>query len=311
MSRENFRFATRVSALALWQTRYVISSLLERNPDRNFEEYPIVTRGDKVLDVALPAIGGKGVFTEELEWALLNGAADCATHSLKDLPVDEPAGLTVGCIPLRAEARDVLISPRFLTLEQLPEGALVGTSSLRRAAQLLALRPDLRTRSIRGNVETRIRKVVEGEYDAVILAGAGVTRLGIADQVSQYLEFEQMLPAPGQGALAVQCRTNDHEILSMLAEIEHTPTRAQVTAERAFLQGLGGGCSVPVAAFAKVEMGTIHLHGLVISADGKRKIAVNASGNDPLSVGRTCAEEALANGAQEILASRSMIGDEE
>jgi len=311
VSRENFRFATRVSALALWQTRYVISSLLERNPDRKFEEYPIVTRGDKVLDVALPAIGGKGVFTEELEWALLNGAADCATHSLKDLPVDEPAGLTVGCIPLRAEARDVLISPRFLTLEKLPEGALVGTSSLRRAAQLLALRPDLRTRSIRGNVETRIRKVVEGEYDAVILAGAGVTRLGIAGQVTQYLELDQMLPAPGQGALAVQCRTNDHEILSMLAEIEHAPTRAQVTAERAFLQGLGGGCSVPVAAFAKVEMGTIHLHGLVISADGKRKIVVNASGNDPLSVGRTCAEEALANGAQEILASRSMIGDEE
>ena len=311
MNRENFKFATRVSTLALWQTRYVISSLSERNPERKFEEYHIVTRGDKVLDVALPAIGGKGVFTEELEWALLNGAADCATHSLKDLPVDEPAGLTVGCIPIRAEVRDVLISPRFHTLDNLPEGAIVGTSSLRRAAQLLAIRPDLRTRSIRGNVETRIRKVMEGEYDAVVLAGAGVTRLGIADQVTQYLELDQMLPAPGQGALAVQCRASDDEILSMLAEIEHVSTRAQVTAERAFLQGLGGGCSVPVAAYARVELGMIHLQGLVISADGKTKISVNASGVDPLTVGGTCAEEALANGAEQILAARSMIGDKE
>lgn len=240
MSQRILKFATRVSALALWQTRFVISSLADLNPDRGFEEYPIITRGDKVLDVALPAIGGKGVFTEELEWALLNGAADCATHSLKDLPVDEPAGLKVGCIPVRADVRDVLISPKYQTLAKLPEGALVGTSSLRRSAQLLAIRPDLRTRSIRGNVETRIRKVVEDEYDAVILAGAGVTRLGIANQITEYLSLEQMLPAPGQGALAVQCRVEDDETLRMLADIEHIPTRAQVVAERAFLQGLGG-----------------------------------------------------------------------
>lgn len=302
-----YRFATRVSALALWQTRHVISELSKKFPLSTFEEYPIVTRGDKVLDKPLPEIGGKGLFTEELESALLSGVADCATHSLKDLPVDNPPGLVVGCVPARAETRDVMISPKFLTLDKLPYGAVVGTSSLRRSAQILAIRPDLKTRSIRGNVETRIRKVVEGEYDAVILAGAGITRLGLAEKVTQWFEFDQMLPAPGQGALAVQCRAADVDTLSMLATLEDHDVRAQVTAERAFLQGLGGGCSVPVAASATVVGGRLNLTGLVISPDGKERVQVTAIGDNAEQLGKQLSELAISRGALALLSNRSTL----
>lgn len=304
---KTYKFATRVSALALWQTRHVIGELSERFPNTEFEEYPIVTRGDKVLDKPLPEIGGKGLFTEELESALLNGSADCATHSLKDLPVESPSGLVVGCIPTRADVRDVMISPKYLTLEKLPYGAVVGTSSLRRAAQLLSIRSDLKTRSIRGNVETRIRKVVEGEYDAVILAGAGVTRLGLSEKITEWFELEQMLPAPGQGALAIQCRADDHETLAMLAALEDPTVRAQVTAERAFLQGLGGGCSVPVAAWATVENTKILLTGLVISPDGVEKVLVSAVGNHAEKLGTELAEHAIAKGAMALLNKHSNL----
>src|ERR1051325_2032286 len=240
-------FATRPSALARWQTQWVIQALKTLHKDLQCEEKIITTQGDKVLDKPLPEIGGKGLFTQELEHELLSGTVHCAVHSLKDLPVENPVGLTIGCIPARAEIRDALVSKNRYTLDTLPAGATIGTSSLRRAAQLLSLRGDLRIESLRGNIDTRVRKALEGQYDAIILAGAGLTRLGLDHQVTEWLSLNVMLPAPGQGALAIQCRADDQATLDQLAVLEDEATRKAVTAERAFLQGLGGGCSVPVA----------------------------------------------------------------
>lgn len=297
-------FATRPSALARWQTQWVISALKAVHPDLFCVEKVITTQGDKILDKPLPEIGGKGLFTQELESELLSGAVHCAVHSLKDLPVENPNGLTVGCIPARAEVRDAWISKAGYTLETLPPGSLVGTSSLRRAAQVLFARPDLTTASLRGNVDTRLRKALEGQYDAILLAGAGLSRLGLDSHVTQWLPLEAMLPAPGQGALAVQCRAYDFETLSLLVALEHTPTRAAITAERQFLLGLGGGCAVPVAAFATVirsQSQVISLVGLVASPDGKHVIKVTAEGADPVELGHRLAQEAIAQGANDIL----------
>ena len=267
-------FATRPSKLARWQTKYVINALKSLHPDLECEERVITTQGDKILDRPLPEIGGKGLFTQELEAELLSGAVHCAVHSLKDLPVDNITGLTVGCIPARAEVRDALISAHGYTVSTLPNGASVGTSSLRRAAQILSLRPDLRIESLRGNVDTRLRKALDGQYDVIILAGAGLTRLGLENHVTEWLSLDVMLPAPGQGALAVQCRADDKETLAILSKFEDEATRKAVTAERAFLQGLGGGCSVPVAAYAVIghQSSVIRLIGLVTSEDGKRVV---------------------------------------
>jgi hydroxymethylbilane synthase len=223
---------------------------------------------------------------------------------LKDLPVENPAGLTIGCIPGRAEVRDALVSRDGHTFATLPEGATVGTSSLRRAAQLLLRRPDLRTEPLRGNVDTRIRKALEGQYDAIILAGAGLTRLGLENHVTEWLSLDQMLPAPGQGALAVQCRADDEDTLSLLSVLEDEFTRRAVTAERAFLSGLGGGCAVPVAAYAAVEgpeSKVIKLTGLVISEDGRKAIQVDRTGTEALQLGNELAQRAIAQGASEIL----------
>ncbi len=297
-------FATRPSALARWQTQWVINALKNIHPNLKCEEKIITTQGDKILDKPLPEIGGKGLFTQELETELLSGAVHCAVHSLKDLPVENPAGLPIGCIPARAEVRDTLISRDAYTLATLPANASVGTSSLRRAAQILSLRPDLRIASLRGNVDTRLRKALDGQYDAIILAGAGLTRLGLDHHVTEWLSLDVMLPAPGQGALAVQCRADDHTTLNLLAALEDESTRKAVTAERAFLQGLGGGCAVPVAAYAQVEGQTskvIQLTGLVISVDGKKAIKVVGEGADALELGKRLANEALAQGANEIL----------
>jgi hydroxymethylbilane synthase len=293
-------FATRPSALARWQTQWVIKALKNIHRDLECEEQIITTQGDKILDKPLPEIGGKGLFTQELESELLSGAVHCAVHSLKDLPVENPAGLTIGCIPVRAEVRDALISAQGYTLSTLPRDASVGTSSLRRAAQILFLRPDLRTESLRGNVDTRLRKALDGQYDAIILAGAGLTRLGLDDHVTEWLPLDLMLPAPGQGALAVQCRMDDQTTLRLLAALEDDSTRKAVTAERAFLSGLGGGCSVPVAAHATSNH-TIQLTGLVASPDGKTIIKVSGEGNDVLGLGVDLARQALARGAGEIL----------
>ncbi len=296
-------FATRPSALALWQTHWVINSLRSIHPNLECEEKIITTQGDKILDKPLPEIGGKGLFTQELESELLNGDVHCAVHSLKDLPVENPAGLTVGCIPVRAEVRDALISAHNYTIATLPANASVGTSSLRRAAQILSLRPDIKTKSLRGNVDTRLRKALDGQYDAIILAGAGLTRLGLAQQITEWLSLDVMLPAPGQGALAIQCRADDQATLSLLARLEDASTRTCVTAERAFLSGLGGGCAVPVAAYAVIndQSSVISLTGSVVSLDGKLTIKVTGQGTDALQLGNELAQKAIQQGAGEIL----------
>lgn len=294
-------FATRPSALARWQTHWVIEALMQLHPGLVCEEKVITTQGDRVLDKPLPEIGGKGLFTQELEVELLSGAAHCAVHSLKDLPVDEAAGLAIGCIPIRAEVRDALVSRHEATLASLPAGATVGTSSLRRSAQLLATRPDLQTKSLRGNVDTRVRKALEGQYDAIVLAGAGLERLGLQRHVKQWIPLEVMLPAPGQGALAVQCRAEDQHTLELLRALDDDSTRKAVTAERGFLAGLGGGCAVPVAAFASVGP-LIRLQGLVASPDGKRLIRVTGEDGRARELGARLARQALSQGAGEILA---------
>ncbi len=305
-------FATRPSALARWQTQWVISALQAAHPGLECVEKVITTQGDKILDKPLPEIGGKGLFTQELESELLAGAVHCAVHSLKDLPVENPAGLTVGCIPARAEVRDALICRSGFqpdrtglkpVLQQLPTGAVVGTSSLRRAAQVLAQRPDVVIQSLRGNVDTRLRKALDGQYDAIILAGAGLTRLGLESHVTEWLPLDVMLPAPGQGALAVQCRADDESTLRLLAALEDESTRKAVIAERAFLSGLGGGCSVPVAAYAVVseQSSVVSLAGLVISPDGKKAVKVLGEGAEAEKLGRELAQKAIAQGAHEIL----------
>jgi hydroxymethylbilane synthase len=299
-------FATRPSALARWQTQWVIRALQGMFPDLVCEEKVITTQGDKILDKPLPEIGGKGLFTQELENELLSGAVQCAVHSLKDLPVQNPPGLTIGCIPLRAEVRDALISRDGYALATLPPNAVVGTSSLRRTAQLLAVRPDLKIDSLRGNVDTRLRKALNGQYDAIILAGAGLTRLGLESHVTEWLPLDLMLPAPGQGALAVQCRVDDETTLGLLAALDDESTRSTVTAERAFLSGLGGGCAVPVAAYAEMILGShvpgVRLTGLVISADGQKAIKVTGEGTEALQLGTELAQKAISQGAGEILA---------
>lgn len=296
-------FATRPSALARRQTQWVINALKNRYRGLDCEEKIIATQGDKILDKPLPEIGGKGLFTQELDSELLSRRVHCAVHSLKDLPVENSDGLAIGCIPLRVEARDVLVSARGYTVQTLPTNASVGTSSLRRAAQILSLRPDLHTESLRGNVDTRVRKAMDGRYDAILLAGAGLTRLGLDKHVTEWLDLDVMLPAPGQGALAVQCRADDQTTLSLLAALEDAATRKAVTAERAFLSCLGGGCSVPVAAFGQISNAKmeISLRGLVASPDGTRVIKVAGMGIDPHELGKRLAEEAVAQGAHEIL----------
>jgi hydroxymethylbilane synthase len=296
-------FATRPSKLARWQTQWVINALQTVHPNLECEEKIITTQGDKILDKPLPEIGGKGLFTQELESELLNGDVHCAVHSLKDLPVENPAGLIVGCIPVRAEVRDALISRDGYTLATLPTNASIGTSSLRRAAQILSLRPDIKTQSLRGNVDTRLRKALDGQYDAIILAGAGLTRLGLDSHVTEWLSLDVMLPAPGQGALAIQCRADDEVTLTLLSKLEDESTRKAVTAERAFLQGLGGGCAVPVAAYAtnSDQSSVISLTGLVISEDGKKVVKVTGEGIDALELGNELAQKAINNGADKIL----------
>ena len=299
-------FATRPSKLARWQTTHVMQLLEAAHAELTCTEEVFVTRGDKVLDKPLPKIGGKGLFTQELEAALLDGRVDAAVHSLKDLPTENPAGLTVGAIPVRANARDALVSPSGYSLAMLPENAKVGTSSPRRAAQLLAQRPDLQIADIRGNVDTRLRKLFDGQYDAVVFAVAGLSRLDFDKELGgkmQILSADEMLPAPGQGAMAVQIRADAHATLGLLAAIEDSATRLAVTAERAFLAALGGGCAVPVAAFAEVrnQESGIRLTGLVSSPDGKKSIRVQGESEDALELGKKLAEEALLQGAARIL----------
>jgi hydroxymethylbilane synthase len=296
-------FATRPSTLAQAQTTSVIEALKLAWPGLSLDVQVICTRGDRDLVRSIPEIGGKGVFTQELEQALLAREVDAAVHSLKDLPIEETPGLCIGMIPGREDTRDVLVSPSGAKLAELPENAIVGTSSLRRQAQFLAYRPDLRILPVRGNVETRVKKVQDGQYDAIILAAAGVHRLGLEAWITEYLPLEVMLPAPGQGALAVQCRADDLETHGLLTILEDPLTRATTIAERAFLAGLGGGCALPVAAYGQADIkGDITLRGLVASLDGSRVIRLSGSGKDPAFVGANLATAALAEGAASLLA---------
>ena len=297
-------FATRPSALARWQTARVIQLLQAAHPGLECNEYVITTTGDRVLDRPLPEIGGKGIFTSELEDALLSGKVDAAVHSLKDLPVENTPGIVVAAIPEREAAQDVLVSADGWTISNLPEGARVGTCSTRRTAQLLARRPDLTILPLRGNVDSRVRKVLTGEYDAIVLAQAGLTRLGLQAHISEVFPLEVMLPAPGQGALAVQCLEDDAETRERLAAIHDPLTAAAVGAERAFLSSLGGGCSLPVAAFAEKNNGTIILTGAVLSADGKQAIRLSAVDKEPHTLGERLAELVLERGAAELLEAK-------
>jgi hydroxymethylbilane synthase len=294
-------FATRPSALARWQTAHIIWLLKAHWPDLVYDEQVITTQGDRILDVSLPEIGGKGLFTWELENALLSGRLHAAVHSLKDLPTQDTPGLTIGAIPQRADPRDVLVSPSGKSLDELPPGSVIGTSSNRRKAQLLAYRPDLQILPVRGNIDTRIRKALDGRYEAIVLAAAGLTRLDLDRHITQYLPEEVMLPAPGQGALAVQCRAEDGETLQRLRTIDHQETRRAVQAERAFLSALGGGCSLPVAALAHVQAGEINLKGVIASLDGKQVLQLEDTGSDPLELGTALAEKALLMGARDTL----------
>lgn len=296
---------TRKSALALWQTDWVVERLQAAWPGLVCVVQPFTTEGDRTQaqNKPLPEIGGKGLFTQELEEALRNGDIDLAVHSLKDLPVEEPPGLTIGAIPARADVRDGLVARNGWTLATLPHRAVVGTSSTRRTAQLLAARPDLVIRPIRGNVETRINKVLNGDYDATVLALAGLTRLNLAHHVTDLLPLTVMLPAPGQGALAVQCRRDDEAVHSLLEPLDDATVRAAVSAERDFLSRLGGGCSAPVAAYATPGDGTqgsLWMEALVASPDGQRLVRVQGQGKAH-ELAERLAAEALAQGAAELL----------
>lgn len=307
MTTLTLRFGTRGSALALWQTDYVMGLLRAAYPSASISHEIFSTRGDQILDVPLPQVGGKGVFTAELEDALRAGRIDCAVHSLKDLPVDPPPGLAIGAVPPRANPADVLVSRAGYTLATLPRGARVGTSSTRRGAQLLARRPDLVLYDLRGNVDTRIRKALDPAQgmDAIVLAHAGLERLGLLGAVSEILAFDDMLPAPGQGAIAVQTR-DDRALRTALEPVEHRATDLAVTAERAFLAGLGGGCSVPVSAYAEWHGADLTLRGRVSAPGGGRQIDVQTAASAPdhaacLAAGGALAEEARKLGADRLL----------
>lgn len=294
-------FATRPSPLARTQTAYVIRLLKAAWPDLECREQVIITKGDRLVDQPLPEIGGEGLFTSELEEALLSGQVNVAVHSLKDLPVEETPGTILAAVPARDSAFDVLLSANGQTLASLPEAARVGTSGPRRAAQLLASRPDLTILPLRGNMDARVRKLMRGEYDAIVLASAGLTRLGLQAHITETLPLDVMLPAPGQGALALQCRAQDMENLGLLAAIHDPLTFASVTAERAFLAGLGGGCSLPIGAFAQKNNGQIILTGGVISSDGKRAIRLSAVDKEPHELGERLAHFVLERGAADLL----------
>lgn len=302
MSRE-IRIATRKSALALWQAEHVKARLEQAHPDLKVSLVPMVSRGDKLLDAPLAKIGGKGLFVKELETALLENQADIAVHSMKDVPMDFPEGLGLYCICEREDPRDAVVSNTYASLDALPAGSVVGTSSLRRQAQLLARRPDLKIQFLRGNVNTRLAKLDAGEYDAIILAAAGLIRLGFADRIRSSISAEDSLPAGGQGAVGIECRTADSEIHALLAPLHHRDTALRVTAERALNKHLNGGCQVPIACYALLEGEQLWLRGLVGQPDGSQLLRAELRGSsaEAEQLGVQVAEALLAQGAASIL----------
>lgn len=297
------RIATRQSPLALWQANFIQSRLQHLYPALTIELIPMVTKGDIILDTPLAKIGGKGLFVKELELALLENRADLAVHSMKDVPMEFPPGLGLSVICEREDPRDAFVSNRYTALEDLPPSAVVGTSSLRRQAQLQALRPDLRIKSLRGNVGTRLSKLDNGDYDAIILAASGLKRLGLNERIRSLIPANQSLPAAGQGALGIETRIDDDHINQLLQPLQHLPTHYCVTAERAMNRRLQGGCQVPIAGFAQIQEAQLFLKALVAKPDGST--ILRAEGKRPIAeaeqLGIEIAEQLLAQGAGEIL----------
>jgi hydroxymethylbilane synthase len=296
------RLGTRSSALARWQADWVTARLGQI--DVPVEQVLISTKGDREQAEPVRQFGGQGVFTKELQRSLLDGEIDLAVHSLKDLPTEPVEGLALGAVPQRGPAGDVLISREGFDLNDLPEGALFGTGSTRRRAQLLHQRPDLRMHDIRGNVDTRLRKLAEGQFDAIVLAEAGVTRLGLESHITEVISRSVMLPAPGQGALGIEVRADDAEILRILSPLAHPATQQAVTAERTLLATLRAGCLAPVGAWGRIkDDGELHLSGVVLSLDGRKRLEVALSGrpDEPAQLGTEAADELIAQGAIELI----------
>jgi len=302
--QRRLRIGTRGSSLALWQAEWVKSQLLGGQQELIVELVVIKTTGDKILDVPLAMVGGKGLFVKEIEEALLDGRADLAVHSVKDMPAELPEGLHLAAMPPREDPRDALISKNGAGLDKLPHGARVGTSSLRRAAQLLHLRPDLRIETLRGNVDTRVRKLETEGLDAIVLAAAGLKRMELSQVISEYLEPERILPAVGQGALGIETRIGDFSTNEIVASLIHQQTVTTVRAERAFLKRLEGGCQVPIGGYATMEGETLILTGMVADLQGVRLIRKEMRGDarQPEVVGESLAEVVLESGGREILA---------
>jgi len=301
---EKLRIATRKSQLALWQAEHVAALLREAHPGLQIELVPLLTQGDRIQDRSLAAIGGKGLFIKELEVAIEDLRADIAVHSMKDVPADLPHGLSIGAVLKRADPRDALVTTSGIArLEDLPRGAIVGTSSLRRQAQLYALRPDLRIESLRGNVDTRIRKLDAGGMDAIVLACAGLVRLGLESRITARLDPKICLPAVAQGVIGIECRRSDARTSQLLQALEDAATRTVMDAERAFAARLGGSCQSPIAAYAELDADRITLRGLVAEPDGSRLLHDTESGNaeNPSALGRQLAERLLAAGAGPLL----------
>lgn len=303
MTQQTVRIATRKSALALWQAEYVKAQLEHFHPGITVELVPMTTKGDIILDTPLAKVGGKGLFVKELEVAMLENRADIAVHSMKDVPVEFPEGLGLEIICPREDPRDAFVSNTINSFADLPQGAIVGTSSLRRQCQIKALRPDLDIRDLRGNVNTRLKKLDNGEYDAIILASAGLIRLEMPERIREFIEPEVMLPANGQGAVGIECRTDDETIKALLAPLGCEETRIRVIAERAMNRALEGGCQVPIGSYAVLENDEIYLRGLVGAIDGSEILTSEVRGKhaDAQTLGNDLAQQLLSDGADKIL----------
>jgi hydroxymethylbilane synthase len=308
--KASLKIGTRASKLALWQANWVKSALIERYPRQKIELVTIKTKGDKILDVPLAMVGGKGLFVKEIEQALLNGRIDIAVHSMKDMPAEIPAGLCIGAIPTREDPADVLISKNGLHLSDLKQSSVIGTSSLRRGAQIRHARPDIVIAPLRGNVETRLKKLQTENLDAVVLAAAGVKRLNLEHRITEYLDFDIMLPAVGQGALSIEIRQNDPNIQPMITALDDPHTRAIVRGERAFLNRLGGSCQVPIAGHGGINRDTFNLTGLVADLDGSRilKATLSGSTDSTETIGISLAQQLLDQGAAKILEQLQSMG---
>ncbi|MBR7553431.1 hydroxymethylbilane synthase [Allobacillus sp. GCM10007491] len=307
----NIVVGSRRSNLAITQTEWVINELKKKTNDYTFDIKKIVTTGDRIQSVTLSKVGGKGLFVKEIEKAMYDHEIDLAVHSMKDMPSDMPEGLMIGCIPEREDYRDAYIAKDHVKLDDLPEGAIIGTSSLRRGAQLLAYRPDLEIKWIRGNIETRLRKLQEEDYDAILLAAAGLKRVGWDPSiVTEFLESDVCLPAIGQGALALECREDDTELRELIQQINDEYTEITVKAERKLLNMLEGSCQVPIAGYATLENDEVEIRGLVASSDGKTVIQTTRRAKDPIEAGRLAAEDLIEQGALELVAKAKAEMDE-